>query len=153
MISLATSGNRQPFVYPHENLPVDSQTYHCIMKKELTLGTPSVPVFRESAERFRELLNRVLPEECQVKNATDCWYAGAAVSGVCAIHGGHGDRLIVKKEVTTGINIESRPRYKIYLKYTGTNRDVYSISLDELKEVAAFLTAYVEKEEKEGGNK
>lgn len=61
--------------------------------------------------------------------------------------------LIVKKEVTTGINIESRPRYKIYLKYTGTNRDVYSISLDELKEVAAFLTAYVEKEEKEGGNK
>lgn len=52
------------------------------MKKELTLGTPSVPVLRISAERFRELLNRVLPEECQVKNATDCWYAGAAVSGV-----------------------------------------------------------------------
>ena len=52
------------------------------MKKELTLGTPSVPVLRIDAERFRELLNRVLPEECQVKNATDCWYAGAAVSGV-----------------------------------------------------------------------
>ena len=28
------------------------------------------------------MLNRVLPEECQVKNATDCWYAGAAISGV-----------------------------------------------------------------------
>ena len=52
------------------------------MKKELTLGTPSVPVLRISAERFRELLNRVLPAECQVKNATDCWYAGASVSGV-----------------------------------------------------------------------
>ena len=82
MISLATSGNRQPFVYPHENLPVDSQTYHCIMKKELTLGTPSVPVLRISAERFRELLNKCLPAECQVKNATDCWYVGAVVSGV-----------------------------------------------------------------------
>ena len=52
------------------------------MKKELTLGTTSVPVVRVSAERFRELLNRVLPEECQVKNATDCWYAGCIVSGV-----------------------------------------------------------------------
>lgn len=52
------------------------------MKKELTLGTPAVPVLRISAERFRELLNRALPAECQVKNATDCWYVGAAVSGV-----------------------------------------------------------------------
>lgn len=52
------------------------------MKKELTLGTPAVPVLRISAERFRELLNRTLPAECQVKNATDCWYVGAAVSGV-----------------------------------------------------------------------
>ena len=54
------------------------------MKKELTLGTPFVPArdINVVSKRFRELLNRVLPEECQVKNATDCWYAGAAVTGV-----------------------------------------------------------------------
>ena len=55
---------------------------HYKMKKELTLGAPSVPVLRIDAVRFRKLLNRVLPSECQVKNATDCWYAGAAVTGV-----------------------------------------------------------------------
>ena len=52
------------------------------MKRELTLGTPSVPVLRIDAERFRELLNRVLPEDCQVKNVADCWYVGCIVSGV-----------------------------------------------------------------------
>ena len=55
------------------------------MKKDLTLGTPSVPVPHIDAARFRELLNRVLPAECQVKNATDCWYVGAAVTGVLAM--------------------------------------------------------------------
>lgn len=55
------------------------------MKKELTLGTPSVPVLRIDAAKFRELLNKCLPEECQVKNATDCWYVGAVVSGVLAV--------------------------------------------------------------------
>ena len=59
-----------------------SQIKVSYMKKELTLGAPSVPVLRIDAERFRKLLNRVLPSECQVKNATDCWYAGAAVTGV-----------------------------------------------------------------------
>ena len=52
------------------------------MKKELTLGTPSVPVLRIDAERFRELLNWVLPEECQCKTSADCWYVGCIVSGV-----------------------------------------------------------------------
>ena len=52
------------------------------MKKELTLGAPSVPVLRIDAERFRKLLNRVLPAECQVKNATDCWYVGANTAAV-----------------------------------------------------------------------
>lgn len=52
------------------------------MKREMTLGTPSVPVLRISAERFRELVNKCLPAECQVKNAADGWYVGAAVSGV-----------------------------------------------------------------------
>ena len=55
---------------------------HYKMKKELTLGAPSVPVLRIDAVRFRKLLNRVLPSECQVKNASDCWYVGAAVTGV-----------------------------------------------------------------------
>ena len=50
------------------------------MKKELTLGTPSVPVLRIDAAKFRELLNKCLPQECQVKNATDCWYVGAIAS-------------------------------------------------------------------------
>ena len=55
------------------------------MKKELTLGTPSVPVFRVSAERFRELLNRVLPEECQVKTASDGWYVVAIFATVATL--------------------------------------------------------------------
>lgn len=49
------------------------------MKKELTLGT-SLPVLRIDAAKFRELLNCVLPEECQVKNAADCWYVGTICS-------------------------------------------------------------------------
>ena len=52
------------------------------MKKELTLGTPSVPVLRIDATKFRELLNKCLPQECQVKNATDCWYVGA-IAATC----------------------------------------------------------------------
>lgn len=69
--------------FPYINQPILFH-FNCIpkMKKELTLGAPSVPVLRIDAERFRKLLNRVLPAECQVKNATDCWYVGAAVSGV-----------------------------------------------------------------------
>ena len=55
------------------------------MKKDLTLGTPSVPVLRIDAAKFRELLNKCLPSECQVKNASDCWYVGVAVSGVLAM--------------------------------------------------------------------
>ena len=52
------------------------------MKKELTLGTPSVPVLRIDAVRFRKLLNRALPAECQVKNAADGWYVGA-IGALC----------------------------------------------------------------------
>ena len=52
--------------------------------KELTLkGTRSVPAPRVSvAERTRELLNRVLPQECQVKTKQDAWYAGA-IGALC----------------------------------------------------------------------
>ena len=52
------------------------------MDKVNCLGTTSVPMLRLPAGRIRELLNRVLPEECQVKNAADCWYVGCIVSGV-----------------------------------------------------------------------
>ena len=82
ILDFGESGNRQPFLYPQENLPVSAKIKYRSMKKELILGAPSVPVLRIDAERFRKLLNRVLPAECQVKNATDCWYVGAAVSGV-----------------------------------------------------------------------
>ena len=53
------------------------------MKKELTLGTPFVPArdINVVSKRFRELLNRVLPEECQVKTASDCWYVAAIAAG------------------------------------------------------------------------
>lgn len=82
MICLATIGKQAAVLVSARELACISQTYHRIMKKELTLGAPSVPVLRIDAVRFRKLLNRVLPAECQVKNATDCWYVGAAVTGV-----------------------------------------------------------------------
>lgn len=48
------------------------------MKKELTLGTPAVPAhLTNKASKFRESLNRVLPEDCQIKTARDAWYVGA----------------------------------------------------------------------------
>ena len=55
------------------------------MKKELTLGTPSVPAHltnKASKTTFRDQLNRVLPAECQVKTASDVWYLGA-VGALC----------------------------------------------------------------------
>lgn len=57
------------------------------MKKELTLGTSIVPahLINEASKRIRKYVNRVLPEECQVKNATDCWYVGAIVSTVATL--------------------------------------------------------------------
>lgn len=54
------------------------------MKRELTLGTPAVPVLRVSAERIRELLNRVLPRECRIKTAQDAWYV-AAIGAACVM--------------------------------------------------------------------
>ena len=48
------------------------------MKKELTLGTPSVPAhLTNKASKFRESLNRVLPEDCQIQSTRDAWYLGA----------------------------------------------------------------------------
>lgn len=59
--------------------------------------------------------------------------------------------FLVKKEIVSGTNIEGgMARYRIDLKTIGTDRDASSLSLDDLKEIAAFLTAYVEKEEKGG---
>lgn len=47
------------------------------MKKELTLGTPSVPAHltnEASKTTLRNRLNRLLPADCQVKTAQDAWY-------------------------------------------------------------------------------
>lgn len=52
------------------------------MKKELTLGTPSVPAhLTNKASKIRESLNRVLPEDCQIQSTRDAWYVGA----ICAL--------------------------------------------------------------------
>ena len=57
---------------------------HYKMKKELTLGTPSVParLVDEVSKKSLELLNRALPAECQVKTAADGWYVGA-IGALC----------------------------------------------------------------------
>lgn len=55
------------------------------MKEVILEGTQVVPASRASvAERTRELLNRVLPEECQVKTAQDAWYV-AAIGAACVM--------------------------------------------------------------------
>lgn len=52
------------------------------MKKELTLGTPAVPAhLTNKASKIRELLNKALPADCQIKTARDAWYVGA----ICAL--------------------------------------------------------------------
>lgn len=52
------------------------------MKKDLTLGTPAVPA-REMkfVTKIRELLNKALPADCQIKTARDAWHVGA----ICAL--------------------------------------------------------------------
>lgn len=63
-------------------LACNSQTYHRIMKKELTLGTPAVPGNKISfATKTRELLNKELPADCQIETTQDAWYLGA----ICAL--------------------------------------------------------------------
>ena len=48
------------------------------MKKELTLGTPAVPArLTNKASKTRELLNKVLPADCQIKTDRDAWYVSA----------------------------------------------------------------------------
>ena len=48
------------------------------MKKELTLGTPAVPAHEMNfVTKIRELLNKALPADCQIKTARDAWYLGA----------------------------------------------------------------------------
>lgn len=78
------TGNRQPFVYPHVNLPVTAKSHYSIMKKELTAGTKSIPAAHEMnfASKIRELINRTLPSECQIQTAEDAWYVGA-IGALC----------------------------------------------------------------------
>ncbi len=48
------------------------------MKKELTIGTPAVPAhLTNKASKIRELLNKVLPADCQIKTTCDAWHVGA----------------------------------------------------------------------------
>lgn len=48
------------------------------MKKELTLGTPAVPAREMNfVTKIRELLNKALPADSQIKTARDAWYVGA----------------------------------------------------------------------------
>ena len=70
-------------MYPHENLPATAKL-HTFMDKTMTLGTTSVPVLRVSAGRIRELVNKCLPRECQVKTAQDAWYV-AAIGAACVM--------------------------------------------------------------------
>lgn len=57
------------------------------MKKELTLGTSIVPahLINEASKRIRKYVNRVLPEECQVKTASDGWYVVAIFATVVTL--------------------------------------------------------------------
>lgn len=53
------------------------------MKKELTLGTPAVPArLTDKVSKFRESLNRVLPEDCQIRSTRDAWHV-AAIGCLC----------------------------------------------------------------------
>lgn len=54
------------------------------MKRELTLGTGAVPVLRVSAERIRELLNRVLPRECRVKKSAGMFGGLGKIAHLCS---------------------------------------------------------------------
>ena len=48
------------------------------MKKELTIGTPAVPARELNfVSKLRDSLNRVFPEDCQIKSTRDAWYVGA----------------------------------------------------------------------------
>lgn len=52
------------------------------MKKDLTLGTPAVPAREMNfVTKIRELLNKALPADCQIKTARDAWHVGA----ICAL--------------------------------------------------------------------
>ena len=48
------------------------------MKKELTLGTPSVPAHEID---FVTKTNKELPSDCQIESTQDAWYLGA----ICAL--------------------------------------------------------------------
>ncbi len=53
------------------------------MKKELTLGTPAVPAREINfGSKFRDSLNRVLPEDCQIQSTRDAWHV-AAIGCLC----------------------------------------------------------------------
>lgn len=70
-------------MYPYVNLPVTAKLSY-VMKKELTAGTQRIPAAPDMnvASKTRELVNRILPEDCRIKTRQDAWYA-AAIGSVC----------------------------------------------------------------------
>ena len=54
------------------------------MDKTMTLGTTSVPVLRLPAGRIRELLNRVLPEECEMKKSAGMFGGLGKIAHLCS---------------------------------------------------------------------
>ena len=48
------------------------------MKKEIIMSTPAVPArLTNKASKIRELLNKALPADCQIKTDRDAWYVSA----------------------------------------------------------------------------
>ena len=74
------------FLYPSRTFVNLLFHFKCCTKmKELALnGTRSVSASETSfAAKLRDQLNRALPEDCQIKTASDAWNAAAAVA-LCA---------------------------------------------------------------------
>lgn len=48
------------------------------MKKEIIMSTPAVPAREINfVTKIRELLNKALPADCQIKTVRDAWHVGA----------------------------------------------------------------------------
>ena len=61
-------------------------------------------------------------------------------------------RFIVKKEIVSGTQVTGRlASYQLAMISSNECDAPHVLSLEDLKKISAFLTAYVEKEEKEEG--
>ena len=61
-------------------------------------------------------------------------------------------RFIVKKEIVSGTQMTGRlASYQLAMISSDECNTPHTLSLEDLREISDFLTAYVEKEEKEEG--